>query len=69
MGLSGRLGRRFGQDAVARVRNTMGVGWVGSGSVGAALRCCRKWWGQRRGGRARGGMENGKAARQDADVR
>lgn len=27
MGLSGRLGPGFGQDAVARVRNTMGLGW------------------------------------------
>lgn len=42
MGLSGWLGRRFGQDAVARVRNTMGLGGFGLGRWAlccAVLRC------------------------------
>lgn len=48
MGLSGRLGHRFGQDAVARVRNTLGLvefGPVGSAVLRcAALRCVALGW-------------------------
>lgn len=61
MGLSGWLGRRFGQDAVARVRNTMGL--VVSGSVGAALHWAAVGCGGDKGeagGRVRGGMEKGR---------
>lgn len=66
MGLSGWLGRRFGQGAVARVRNTMGLG--GFGPVGAVLRCAAVGCGgdkDEAGGRAEE-WEKGKTAKQDA---
>lgn len=65
MGLSGRLGRRFGQDAVARVRNTQ-WGWLGLGLGRWALLCCvcavvlsDVVGTKAKGGRVRGGMEEG----------
>lgn len=68
MGLSGWLGRRFGQDAVARVRNTqwgwLGLVWVWVGGRWCAVfaLCCLSdvvGTKTRAGGRVRGGMEKG----------
>lgn len=75
MGLSGRLGRRFGQDAVRegeRHTHTLGAGWVWFG-LGrwvfccVALCCCRKWWGQRRGWAGRRARRNGEGEKETSE--
>ena len=70
MGLSGGLGRRFGQDAVARVRTQWGLGGLGLGRW--ALRCAALLSDvvgtkTRRAGARRNGK--GKTATQDAGLR
>lgn len=70
MRLSGWLGRRFGQDAVARVRNTH-WGWLSLGRWVLRLRCaaavvgCGGDKGEERAGSLRGGMERETGGRRE----